>query len=92
MHVGVNADIVAAVKTFTVRQLDREPQTVLAACDAAGAVMIRSRDGRTYTLRTNQVSRPMGPIPDFAARRRAQGMPHIPAEQVRRVDEWMAGE
>lgn len=38
------------MKTFTVRQLDRETARVMAACDTYGAVRIKRRDGRTYTL------------------------------------------
>ena len=38
------------MKTFTVRQLDRETAKVMEACDTYGAVRIRRRDGRTYTL------------------------------------------
>ena len=39
------------MKTFTVRQLDRETARVMDACDEDGAVQIRRRDGRSYTMR-----------------------------------------
>jgi hypothetical protein len=39
------------MKTFTVRDLDRKPGAVLDACDKEGAVRIRRRDGRRYTVR-----------------------------------------
>ncbi len=38
------------MKTFTVRDLDREPSRVLKACDAEGQVRIRTRSGKAYTL------------------------------------------
>lgn len=38
------------MKTFTVRQLDRETARVMGACDTYGAVKIKRRDGRIYTL------------------------------------------
>ena len=41
------------MKTFTVRDLDRRPSDVLNACDSEGAVRIRRRDGRSYTLRSD---------------------------------------
>src|SRR5205823_1838988 len=46
-----NADKMSAMKTFTVRELDRVPNAVLDASDRDGAAKIRRRDGRTYTLR-----------------------------------------
>ena len=45
-----NADMMSDMKTFTVRELDREPSRVLDTCDAEGAVRIRRRDGRAYAL------------------------------------------
>lgn len=41
------------MKTFTVRQLDRETARVMEACDKYGAVKIRRRDGRTYTMQAD---------------------------------------
>jgi len=38
------------MKTFTVRELDRQPAVVLDACDHDGEARIRRRDGRTYLL------------------------------------------
>jgi len=38
------------MKTFNVRDLDRQPAEVLDACDRDGAVRIRRRDGRSYTV------------------------------------------
>lgn len=42
------------MKTFTVRQLDRETAKVMEVCDTYGAVRIKRRDGRTYTLQTDR--------------------------------------
>jgi hypothetical protein len=39
------------MKTFTARELDRRPVMVLDMCDREGAVRVRRRDGRNYTLR-----------------------------------------
>lgn len=38
----------SAMKTFTVRELDRAPSRVLEACDRDGEARIRRRDGKTY--------------------------------------------
>jgi hypothetical protein len=46
------------MKTFTVRELDRQPARVLDACDREGAVRVRRRGGRSYVVR-----------PEFAAGR-----------------------
>ena len=45
------SDILSDVKTFTVRDMDRKPATVLDACDREGVVRIQRRNGRRYTLR-----------------------------------------
>jgi hypothetical protein len=50
LTVFVSADIMSDMKTFTARELDRETTRVLDACDAEGAVRIRRRNGRAYTL------------------------------------------
>ena len=42
------------MKTFTVRELDRQPAMVLDACDKEGAVRIRRRNGHSYTLRPDE--------------------------------------
>ncbi len=39
------------MKTFTARELDRETARVMEACDTDGAVRIKRRDGRIYTMR-----------------------------------------
>jgi hypothetical protein len=63
-----DAEIMSAMKTFTVRELDREPAAVLDACDREGAVRIRRRNGRTYTLRPEASPARITALPDFHAR------------------------
>jgi hypothetical protein len=81
------------MKTFTVRQLDREPALVLDAADREGAVRIKRRDGRVYSLQpVLAASARIASLPDFAARRKAIFPKPIPVSQVRRVDKLIAGE
>jgi hypothetical protein len=88
-----NADILSDMKTFTVRELDREPGVVLDAADREGAVRIKRRDGRVYSLQPMVVSgKKITSLPDFAARRKAIFFKPIPASQVRLVDKLIAGE
>jgi hypothetical protein len=42
------SDILSDMKTFTVRELDRQPAVVLDACDKEGVVRIRRRNGRSW--------------------------------------------
>jgi hypothetical protein len=80
------------MKTFTVRQLDREPATVLDACDREGAVKIRRRNGRTYTMRADKGPDRITAIPDFRARIAKIFPKALTAEQTRRFDKLLAGE
>ena len=80
------------MKTFTVRELDREPSSVLDAADQEGIVRVKRRDGREYSIRRESAPRKMGPLPDFAARRRTIFPKAIPAAQARLVDKLIAGE
>ena len=81
------------MKTFTVRDLDREPSSVLDAADRDGAVRIKRRDGRTYSVRPEgDAFAKITSLPDFAARRKAIFTRPIPAAHVRRVDKLIAGE
>jgi len=88
----VNADIMSDMKTFTVRQLDREPSAVLDAADRDGVVRIRRRDGRAYTLQPNRSSERMTALPDFRTRLGRIFPKPIPAGQVAAVDRLIAGE
>ena len=80
------------MKTFTVRELDREPAAVLDAADKEGVVRIKRRDGRSYSLQPDGGRKRITALPDFAARRNAIFSRMIPASQVRLVDKAIAGE
>jgi hypothetical protein len=81
------------VTDFTVRDLNRQLARVLEACDRVGIIRIRSRKGRTYELRPQpepEIEKPG--YPDFAARRRALGMPKMTKQQRETLDRLIAGE
>lgn len=80
------------MKTFTVRELDRQPSEVLDAADRDGTVRIKRRDGRAYLVQPVVLAGKMTSLPDFAARRRAIFSKPIPASQARRADKLIAGE
>ncbi len=80
------------MKTFTVRELDRQPAAVLDTADREGVVRIRRRDGRAYSLQPERRRGRITALPDFAARRNAIFPRTIPAAQARRVDKAIAGE
>ena len=81
------------MKTFTVRELDRTPAVVLAACDRDGETRIRHRDGRAYRLRPEVAPlRVITALPDFAARRRQLFPKPLTKMQARRVDQILRGE
>jgi hypothetical protein len=81
------------MKTFTVRDLDREPSAVLDAADRDGAVRIKRRNGRTYSIRPEGgMSEKITSLPDLAGRRKAIFPKPIPAAQAGRVDKLVAGE
>jgi len=89
---SANADIISDMKTFTVRDLDRQPSRVLAACDEEGMVEIRCRDGRSYTLQARRRNGKIPCLPDFAARLAKIFPKPIGAPQTRLVDKLLAGE
>lgn len=81
------------MKTFTVRDLDREPAAVLDAADRDGAARVKRRDGRTYSIRPETAAlTKIISLPDFAARRKAIFSKTIPAARARQVDKLIAGE
>jgi hypothetical protein len=82
----------SAMKTFTVRELDREPAVVLEACDREGAVKIRRRNGRTYTMRPDTGPDRITALPDFKARTSKIFPKALTREQTRRADKLLAGE
>jgi hypothetical protein len=82
----------SGMKTFTVRQLDREPAVVLDAADREGIVQVKRRNGRVYSIQPEGRAKRIIALPDFSARRRAIFPRTIPASQARRVDQAIAGE
>lgn len=81
------------MKTFTVRELDRETARVMEACDTYGAVRIKRRDGRTYKLEADRPTGKITRLPDFAARRRKIfGRKMISRKQAALADRLLAGE
>jgi hypothetical protein len=86
------SDIMSDMKTFTVRQLDRETARVMEACDAYGAVRIKRRDGRTYTLEVDHSARKITRLPDFAARTAKIFPKRFKAAQTKLADKLLAGE
>jgi hypothetical protein len=82
----------ATTPTFTVRDLNRQPAKVLEACDRLGAIEIRSRNGRVYSLKSESPKRKTGPLPDFAARRRTAGFPPMDRKTWNALARLIAGE
>ena len=80
------------MKTFTVRELDRQPAAVLDACERDGSARVRRRDGRTYRIEPEHKLQVIGELPDFAARRRRIFRKPFSAEQAARFDKLVAGE
>lgn len=90
---SVSADMMSDMKTFTVRDLDRAPAIVLAACDRDGEARIRRRDGRIYRLMPAAgPKRAITGLPDFTARRRQMFKKPLSAAQTRLADEALRGE
>ena len=84
------------MKTFTVRELDRQPAAVLDACDEEGEVRIRRRTGQQYTLRAEDVATRQVAWRKLVSQHRAhiqKIFPEpIPARQARLVDQLIGGE
>ncbi|MGI8820619.1 MAG: hypothetical protein ACR2ID_07125 [Chthoniobacterales bacterium] len=78
----------ADMKSFTVRQLDRETSRMMEAC----SVKIRRRDGRSYTLEADRTVCKISDLPDFAARMAKIFPKRINAAQTKLVDKLLAGE
>jgi hypothetical protein len=91
MSVSLGNEVAA---DFTLRDLNRRPAEVIAACDRLGAVKIRSRKGRTYELRAEPLAAAdsAGEYPDFKLRRKQLGMPVIDGPQGALLDRLIAGD
>ncbi len=87
------SDMMSDMKTFTVRQLDRETARVMEACDTYGFVRIKRRDGRSYILEADHQEKSALNLPDFAARRKKIfGNKVISKKQAALADKLLAGE
>lgn len=89
---SANADKMSDMKTFTVRELDREPAIVLDAADRDGEVEIRRREGRVYALQPKSSGGRITSLPDFRARAKKIFPRPIPKKVVDAVDRLIAGE
>ena len=87
------SDIMSDMQTFTVRELDRQPGKILSICDREGRVRIRRRDGQAYLMYPEPLAAAeIGPLPDFAARRRSLSARILSEDQERKVDQAIRGE
>lgn len=87
------------MKTFTVRDLDRAPGSVLAACDAEGIALIRSRSGKNYEIRPVTLQNTLN---NLDARKKwmvrhkewvsQNPMPSLSPSQFEELDRMLAGE
>ena len=93
---AISSDILSEMKTFTARDLDRQPARVLDACDREGAIRIQRRNGRSYRLVAEQTVRRMSFEPEWIDRHLARTATLFPkpisVEQARLVDKLLAGE
>jgi hypothetical protein len=81
------------MRTFTVRDLDRSPGTVLEASKADGRARIRERSGQTYIITPEaRLEKPMRGLPDFQKRRKRLFSGVIPESTVQKLDKAIAGE
>lgn len=80
------------MKTFTVRELDREPAAVLDAADKEGVARIKRRDGRMYTIRPESTGKKITSLPDFRARINQIFPKPISKTQAQIFDRLIAGE
>ena len=89
----LNADMMSDMRTFTVRDLDRSPSTVLEASRADGRARIRERGGQTYIIVPEaRLEKPITGLPDFQKRRRRIFGGVIPTSTVKQLDKAIAGE
>ena len=81
------------MRTYTVRELDRQPKMVLEACDIYGSARIRCRDGRTYVIKPEEKpGASMTALPDFSARRREVFKKPASPSFVQKFDRAISGE
>ena len=92
MTLEARSDMMSDMKTFTVRDLDRQPGLILDACDTDGLVRIRRRDGRTYRLQPEHQKKTMATLPDFAERRKRLFPKALTQKQATTFDKLLAGD
>jgi hypothetical protein len=80
------------MKTFTVRELDRQPAKVLDAADKEGVVRIKRRNGKSYSLQPESQPSRITALPDFRARIKKIFPKAISKSQARLFDKLIAGE
>lgn len=81
------------MKTFTVRELDRQPAKILNTADLEGVVRIKRRNGKSYSLKPETLSsRRVAALPDFRARIKKIFPKAISKSQARMFDKLLAGE
>jgi len=81
------------MKTFTVRELDRSPSTVLEASRTDGRARIRERGGRSYIIvPESSLQKGISSLPDFQKRRSAIFKGVLPVSTVQQIDKAIAGE
>ena len=81
------------MKTFTVRDLDRSPSTVLEASKADGRARIRARGGQTYlVIPEAPPEKPMNGLPDFKKRRQRLFTGVVSAAMTEQLDKAIGGE
>jgi hypothetical protein len=87
----LEADILSDMRTFTLRDMDRQPRELIKACEREGAIRIQLRDGRAYRL-TPESEGTNRPLPDFRARMKSAGIKRLSVKQTRRLFKMIAGE
>lgn len=80
------------MKTFTVRELDRQPAKILDTADLEGVVRIKRRNGKSYSLKPETLSSRVAALPDFRARIKKIFPKAISKSQARMFDKLLAGE
>jgi hypothetical protein len=80
------------MKTFTVRDLDRSPASVLEASRADGRARVRERGGRAYLITPEFTDeKPIAGLPEFPKRRRRATSGVLPTATAWQLDEALAG-
>lgn len=80
------------MKTFTVRELDRQPAKVLEAADKDGMVIVRRRNGKSYSIKPESGPKRIISLPDFRARAKRIFTKPLSKSQTALLDKLVAGE